>query len=104
MSVKTDGFDSLAGAAVSSCYSSEEALCVPVVSTKRKEGHVSLSLLWGTKLLFLHSNTRWQYMIYSHVHKTNHQLDQQKLNVAEDTQDMRGNSEPGQPPRSHSAH
>ncbi len=44
MSLKTEVFDLLAGAAVSSCYSLEEALCVPVVSMKRKEGHISLSL------------------------------------------------------------
>lgn len=35
--------DSLAGVTVSSCYSVEEALCVPLVSKERQEGHNLIS-------------------------------------------------------------
>lgn len=36
--------DLLAGVTVSSCYSLEEALCVPVVSMEGQEGHNLISL------------------------------------------------------------
>lgn len=60
----------LAGAAVNSCYSLEEVLCVPVVSMGRQEGHISVSWLSQTKLLFSNVNTRWQYLISSQRQKT----------------------------------
>lgn len=43
---------------------------MPVVSTDGEEGHISVSFLRETELLFLHLNTEWQYLIYSHIQET----------------------------------